>query len=75
MKTTNLLTTMLIASVVLFAGCSNNDPEPATRNPVVIPVQTTGHATISLAGSSELAYLQALPSRAQAQRISPATSA
>jgi hypothetical protein len=58
MKTTKLLATMLTIMVVVFAGCNNNDPEPNNNtNPVVIPVQTANQATISLAGSSELAVL------------------
>ena len=58
MKTTNYFTTLLIASVVVFAGCNNNDPEPSNNtNPVVIPVQVTNHATVSLAGTSGLAIL------------------
>jgi hypothetical protein len=57
MKTTNILTTVAILSIVLLAACSKNDPSPSKPNPVVIPVQTSGHAIISLGGASELAVL------------------
>ncbi|HEY9487281.1 MAG TPA: ice-binding family protein [Chryseosolibacter sp.] len=57
MKTTNLLTTVLITSAFLFGGCDNNDPEPASSNPIVIPVQTTSHATLSLGSASGIAVL------------------
>ena len=57
MKTTKLLTAISVFSVVLFAGCNNDDPKPANANPVVIPVQTTNMADVSLAGSSGLAIL------------------
>jgi hypothetical protein len=57
MKTTKLLTAGTIFCITLLAACSNNDPSPSNSNPVVIPVQTVGQATISLAGSSELAIL------------------
>jgi hypothetical protein len=58
MKTTKLLTTVAVLSVVLFAGCDNDDPQPANNtNPIVIPVQTTNMASISLAGSSGIAIL------------------
>lgn len=59
MKTTKLLSAIIIASVVVFAGCNNNDPEPDNNNNknVVIPIQAANQATISLAGSSEIAIL------------------
>jgi hypothetical protein len=58
MKTTKLLTTLAILSVVSFAGCNNDDPTPANNtNPVVIPVQKTNMAAVSLAGSSGLVVL------------------
>ncbi len=44
-------------SVVLFTACSNNDPKPTGTNPIVIPVQTVAHGTVSLAGASGLAVL------------------
>ncbi len=57
MKTTKFLTTLLTALVVVFAGCKNDDPEPANNNPVVIPIQTSNQATITMAGLSDLAIL------------------
>lgn len=58
MKTTKRLTTLAILSVVLFAGCNNDDPKPANNtNPVVIPLQRTNMADVSLEGSSGLAIL------------------
>jgi len=58
MKTTKLLTTFAIISVVLFAGCNNDDPKPKdNNNSVVIPLQATNMANVSLAGSSGLAIL------------------
>ena len=56
MKTGKLLITLAMVSVVLFGGCKSKDPAPS-GNPTVIPVQTTVHATISLAGASNLAIL------------------
>lgn len=43
--------------LVILVGCSNNDPSPAKPNTQVIPVQTTAHSTIALAGASGLAVL------------------
>jgi hypothetical protein len=57
MRTTKFITIAAIASVVLFAACNSTDPKPADTNPVVIPVQTTGQATVSLAGAGSLAVL------------------
>lgn len=54
-----LLTTLAIASVFLVAGCKKETTTPAASvpTPVVIPVQTTVQATVSLAGASGLAVL------------------
>jgi hypothetical protein len=57
MKTTKLFTILAIASVVLFVGCSSNDPAPSATNPIVIPVQNASMASISLAGTTDLAVL------------------
>lgn len=61
MKTEKLvafaLTIFAIASVVLIAGCSKNDATPSGTNPTVIPIQTTVHGAVSLAGASNLAVL------------------
>ena len=45
-----------MVSAILIAGCNNNDPAPAT-SPIVIPIQTTVHGVVSLAGASDLAVL------------------
>ena len=45
-----------MVSAILIAGCNNNDPAPAT-SPIVIPIQTTVHGAVSLAGASDLAVL------------------
>jgi hypothetical protein len=58
MKTTKLLTALVILSVVSFAGCNNDDPKPAKNtNPIVIPVQGTNMDNVSLSGSSGLVVL------------------
>jgi len=51
---TKLLTTLAIASAIFVTGCKNDDPSP---NKTVIPVQTVNMATVSLAGSSNIAVL------------------
>ncbi len=55
MKTKELLTTLAIVSVVLIGACKKDDVAPV--NPVVIPIQTTVHATVPLAGTSIFAIL------------------
>ena len=55
MKTKNILSTLAIVTVVLLAGCKKDDP--GTDNPVVIPVQTIVHTTITLAGLSDFAII------------------
>lgn len=50
-----LLTTFAIASAIFMTGCKNDDPSP--NNNTVIPVQTVNMATVSLAGSSNIAVL------------------
>jgi len=59
MKTTKLLTTLAMMSVVLFAACNEKEVEPKDddTNPIEIPIQTTAVATISLAGASDLAVI------------------
>lgn len=57
MITTKLLTALSILSVVLFAGCDNDEPKPAHTNPVVIPVQATSMNSVSLANSAGLAIV------------------
>ncbi|HUX54683.1 MAG TPA: ice-binding family protein [Williamwhitmania sp.] len=55
MKTITLLTTISIASVVLFTGCEKDSTD--SINPIVIPVQTIVQNTVSLAGASNFAAL------------------
>jgi len=55
MKLHNLLATLAIVSVVLIAGCKKDDTD--SGNPIVIPIQTTVHTTVSLAGASDFAIL------------------
>ena len=43
--------------IVLFVGCKKNDTNPSETNPKVIPVQTIVHASVPLAGTSNLAIL------------------
>src|SRR6476661_4237766 len=57
MKTTKLVSTLAIASAVLFGACHKSDPAPATTNPVVIPVQAANPALVSLGTSSTIAVL------------------
>ncbi|HUW05090.1 MAG TPA: ice-binding family protein [Williamwhitmania sp.] len=55
MKAITLLTTISIASVVLFTGCEKDSTD--SINPIVIPVQTIVQNTVSLAGASNFAAL------------------
>ncbi len=43
-----------MASAILMTGCNNDDPSP---NNMVIPTQSISMATVSLAGSSDIAVL------------------
>lgn len=61
-KTKNILTTLVIVSVVLIAGCKKKDevvpdPTPGETNTNVITLQTTVQSTVILAGTSDLAIL------------------
>jgi hypothetical protein len=51
---TKLLTSLAIASAIFVTGCKDDEPSP---NNTVIPVQTVNMATVSLAGSSNIAVL------------------
>lgn len=53
MKTKNVLTVLVVVSLVLFASCKDNDPS----NPTVIPEQKTAQAEVELEGASDLAIL------------------
>jgi hypothetical protein len=57
MKTIKLVSTIAVASAILFAACSKSDPAPASTNPKVIPVQTANPALVSLGSSSTIAVL------------------
>ena len=52
MKSLKVLIGFATVSVLLIAGCKKEN-----TNPIVIPVQTTVHATVPLAGASGLAVL------------------
>jgi len=56
MKMNKLFTALALGSVVVFAACKNDDPNP-NSNPAVIPVQTVSMATVDMAGTSDLAVL------------------
>ncbi len=59
MKNLNLFKAAALIAVVSFTACKK-DTSPSyvePTNPIVIPVQTTAHASVSLAGSSGLAIL------------------
>jgi hypothetical protein len=56
MKRLKQLSALAIVSVILFSGCKKDDASTST-NPIVIPVQITGQAKVSLAGASNLAVL------------------
>ena len=56
MKTIKMLSTIAILSVALVTACNKNDVAPE-GNPKVIPVQTTVHAPVPLAASSNWAIL------------------
>jgi hypothetical protein len=55
MKTIRLLSTLALVSVVFISGCKKDDTNPS--NPIVIPIQTTVHTTVALAGASGFAIL------------------
>jgi hypothetical protein len=58
MRTTKLVTAMVVmGSVVLFGACNNNDPAPSGKNTTVIPIQTTTQGTVDLAGLSDIAVI------------------
>ena len=59
MKTTGLLTRLIIASAVLIAGCEKNTTEPGSSgtNPIIIPTQTTIQGPVTLAGASSFSIL------------------
>lgn len=56
MNTKKLLSTIAIASVVIFAGCKK-DKTPSETNQIVIPVQTTVQPTINLQSDADFVIL------------------
>ena len=57
MKTRKLVETLAIASIVLFGGCTNNDPTKNVDNPNGIPLQTVVMPIVVMAGASDFALL------------------
>ncbi|MBA3663072.1 MAG: DUF3494 domain-containing protein [Bacteroidetes bacterium] len=63
MKIEKIITTLAIVSIGLFTGCKKTSSAPAstpaesTPNTMVVPLQTTTHASVVLAGASNLAIL------------------
>jgi len=57
MKTKKLLSTLAIASVVLFSGCNKDEVTKNVDNPNGIAIQDTKQATVVLAGASGFAVL------------------
>ena len=55
-KAIKLIVGIVIICVASILGCDNNDPSPGA-NPKVIPVQTTEHTTVNMAGSTNLVVL------------------
>jgi hypothetical protein len=56
LKAIKFIAGVAIISAVSILGCDNNDAEP-NSNPTVIPVQTTVHGSVAMAGTSGLAVL------------------
>jgi hypothetical protein len=57
MKTKIMLTTIALASVVVFVGCKKEDKTPVVNNPIVIPLQTTVQSTVNLRSTVEFVIL------------------
>jgi hypothetical protein len=55
MKAIKFIGGAVIISLASIIGCDNNDP--SSKNPTVIPEQTTVHASVTMAGTSGLAVL------------------
>lgn len=56
LKLLKFLAGIVIISAVSILGCDNNDAQP-NSNPQVIPVQTTVHGSVAMAGTAGLAVL------------------
>ena len=58
MKTRKLLATLIVASVSIVIGCQKTNTSPsASGSPIVVPLQATIQATISLGSASTFAIL------------------
>lgn len=56
MRIKNLLAMLTVVSVAFLAGCNNDDPKPS-KNPNVIPLQTTVQTDVVLGDASGIAVL------------------
>jgi hypothetical protein len=57
MKTKKIVSAFAIATVVLFGACKKTEVKSSGSGPIIIPLQTTVQATVSMAGASTLAVL------------------
>jgi hypothetical protein len=58
MKISRLISVLVLTVAVLVAACNNqDDPSPSSKNPVVIPVQTTTQTSVVLGSTSTLGVL------------------
>lgn len=57
MKTTTILSTLLISGVVFWGSCKKTDTSPTVVNPIVIPIQTTVAPKVTLGSTSTLAVI------------------
>ena len=58
MKISRVISVFALTFAVLVAACNNqDDPSPSSKNPVVIPVQTTTQTSVALGSTATLAVL------------------
>jgi hypothetical protein len=57
MNTRKVIGSLAIAALTLVAGCSKDTVDPAPASPIVIPTQTTIHASVTLADVTGFAVL------------------
>jgi hypothetical protein len=57
MKTNKLLTSITIAAAIIIAGCQKTNVSPSSGSTVVVPLQSTVQATVSLGSASTFAIL------------------
>jgi hypothetical protein len=57
MKTLKIISVLALSLTGLFVACSDNDPSPSDKNPIVIPVQTTTQTSVTLGSTASLAVL------------------